>query len=115
MPAANYPLTIEKGVDYSISFALQRSNGEFVDLTSPSVCVTSEIVEFYGLPPITGFTITEILPSGVSLSLSEAETSMLPFGICYYDVVLNISGASERLVQGTISSSENATQNILCQ
>ena len=114
MPAATYNLSIEKGVDYSISFALQRSNGDFVDLTDTGVCVTSEIVEFYGLPPITGFTITEILPSGVSLSLSEAETSILPFGTCYYDVVLNISGASERLVQGIISGSEHATQNISC-
>ena len=114
MAAAIYNLAIEKGVDYSISFALQRSNGEFVNLSDTGVCVTSQIVEFYGLPPITGFTITEILPSGVSLSLDEAGTSILPFEDCYYDVVLNISGASERLVQGVISSSENATQNIYC-
>jgi hypothetical protein len=115
MPAAIYNLSVEKGVDYSISFALQRSNGEFVNLSDTGVCVTSQIVEFYGLEPITGFTITEILPSGVSLSLTEAGTLILPFDDCYYDVVLNISGSSERLVQGIISSSENATQNISCQ
>lgn len=114
MAAATYDLSIEKGVDFSISLVLQRANGDYVDLSNTGVCIKANIVEFYGIPPVTGFTIAEILPSGVSLSLSEAETSILPFGTCYYDVVLNISGASERLVQGIISGSENATQNISC-
>ena len=114
MAAAQYSFSIEKGVDFSLSLVLQRANGTYVDLTNTGVCVTAEIAEFYGIPPLTGFTITEILPSGVTLSLTEAETSILPFGECYYDVVLNTSGATERLIQGTITTSENATQNISC-
>lgn len=114
MPAANYNLSIEKGVDFSISMILQRANGDYVDLTDTGVCVKADIVEFYGCPPITGFTITEILPSGIALSLNEAGTSILPFDKAYYDVVLNTSGATERLVYGEIAPSENATTNTSC-
>lgn len=114
MAAANYNLNIEKGVDFSISMVLQRSNGDYVDLTDPTVCVKADIVEFYGIPPITGFTITEILPSGVSLSLSEEGTLALPFDKSYYDVILNTDGATERLIQGEITSSETATINTSC-
>ena len=81
MPAAIYNLSVEKGVDYSISFALQRSNGEFVIYLTLAFVLHLKIVEFYGLEPITGFTITEILPSGVSLSLTEAGTLILPFDV----------------------------------
>jgi hypothetical protein len=114
MAAALYSFSIEKGVDFSISLVLQRANGDYVDLTDTGVCVHSDIVEFYGLPPITGFTIEEILPSGVKLSLSEEGTQILPFDKCYYDVVLNTNGASERLIMGEISTSEAATTNISC-
>ena len=114
MSAAIYNFGIEKGVDFSLSMVLQRSNGTYVDLTDTGVCIKAEIVEFYGVPAVTGFTITEILPSGVTLSLNEAGTSILPFEKCYYDVVLNSSGATERLVMGEISTSENATVNTSC-
>ena len=114
MAAAIYNLAIEKGVDFSISMVLQRANGAYVDLTDTGVCVKADIVEFYGLPALTGFSVTEILPSGISLSLNEAGTSILPFDKSYYDVVLNTNGATERLVMGEISCSENATSNTSC-
>jgi hypothetical protein len=115
MAAANYNLNIEKGVNFSISMVLQRANGDYVDLSDSGVCVTAEIVEFYGLPAITGFSITENLPSGVTLSLNSTGTLALPFFNSYYDVVLNTNGIKERLVQGEIITSENATQNTSCQ
>jgi hypothetical protein len=68
------------------SLVLQKTDGTFVDLTNSNVCVKSEIVEFYGLSPITGFSVSEVLPSGVILSLNEEGTKKLPFGECYYDV-----------------------------
>lgn len=114
MSAAIYDFNIEKGVDFSLSLILQRSNGNYVDLSDTGVCVKAEIVEFYGLDPITGFTISENLPSGVLMTLPEAGTRILPFEECYYDVILNTSGASERLMQGTITTSEQATLNISC-
>lgn len=114
MAAATLNLNIEKGVDFSISMSLQRENGQYVDLTDTGVCVKAEIVEFYGLDPITGFTITEILPSGVTLSLNEAGTLVLPYDKSYYDVVLNDNGATERLVKGEITSDPNATKNVSC-
>lgn len=114
MSAAIYDLSIEKGVDYSISMVLQRANGTYVDLTDTGVCIKADIVEFYGLPQLTGFSITETLPSGVTLSLNEAGTSVLPYDNCYYDVVLNTNGATERLVMGEISTSQNATTEISC-
>ena len=114
MAAANYNLNIEKGVDFSLSLVLQRSNGTFVDLSDLGTCVKGDIVEFYGIPPITSFAISENLPSGVLLQLSESQTSMLPHGECYYDIVLNTLGASERLIQGKILTSEAATTNISC-
>jgi hypothetical protein len=115
MAAAIYNFTIEKGVDFSISLVLQKTDGTFVDLTNSNVCVKSEIVEFYGLSPITGFSVSEVLPSGVILSLNEEGTKKLPFGECYYDVILNTNGVTERLVQGTIITSESSTENISCQ
>lgn len=114
MAAAQYNISVEKGVDFSISMVLQRSNGDYVDLTNTGVCIKANIVEFYGIPPVTGFTITEILPSGVTLSLSEEGTLALPFDKCYYDVILNTSGVTERLIQGEITSSETATTNVQC-
>lgn len=114
MSAGTYNFTIEKGVDFSLSMILKRADGSYVDLTNSGVCVNSQIVEFYGVPPVTGFTITEVLPSGVLLSLTEAGTSILPEPECYYDVVLNSNGASERLVQGVITVSPNATLDIVC-
>lgn len=115
MSAGTYNFTIEKGVDFSLSLVLQRSNGQYVDLSDTGVCVCSEIVEFYGMPPVTGFIITEVLPSGVILSLNEEGTRALPEPECYYDVVLNTNGTTERLVQGTISTSPSATFNTSCQ
>ena len=114
MSAAIYNLNIEKGVDFSLSLILQRSNGDYIDLSDSGICVKADIVDFYELPPITGFTISENLPSGVLMTLSEEGTRILPFDGCYYDVVLNVSGASERLVQGFIETSEQATLNISC-
>lgn len=114
MSAGTYNFTIEKGVDFSLPMVLRRANGSYIDLTDSGVCVKSQIVEFYGMTPVTGFTITEVLPSGVILSLSEQGSSILPEPECYYDVVLNSSGVSERLVQGTITVSPNATIDILC-
>lgn len=115
MSAAIYDFSIEKGVDFSMSLILQRSNGSYVDLSDTGVCVKAEIVEFYELPPITGFTISENLPSGVLMTLSEEGTRLLPYGECFYDVILNTSGASERLMGGKITTSEQATLNISCQ
>ncbi|MDB4314598.1 hypothetical protein N9955_01065 [bacterium] len=114
MPAATYNLEIEKGVDFSISLVLRRADGSYLDLTDTGVCVKSEIVEFYGIPPITGFTLMEDLPSGIFMSLSEEGTNALPFHGCYYDVVLNESGNTERLLKGQITTSEAATQDIEC-
>jgi len=114
MSAAIYNFSIEKGVDFSLSLVLQRSDGSYIDLSDTGVCVKSEIVEFYGLDPITGFTITENLPSGVRLSLSKEGTDVLPFGECYYDTILNVTGVTERLLMGTISTSEKATLNTSC-
>ena len=114
MAAATYNFPIEKGVDFSFRIDLQRSNGTYVDLSSSGVCVKADIVEFYELPPITGFSITEVLPSGVILSLNEIGTNRLPYGKCFYDVVLNDNGATERLVQGEIDTSEAATLNLTC-
>lgn len=114
MPAANYDLFVEKGVDFSLQIVLQRGNGDFIDLSSPDVCVKADIVEFHGLPPVASFNIQEIPPSGVFLSLQEEDTKKLPFGKCYYDIVLNTNGDSERLVQGIVYTSEAATTNISC-
>lgn len=115
MPAANYDLTIEKGVDYSLTLILQRSNGDYIDLSDTGACVNADIVEFYGIDPIASFSIEEIPPSGVQLRLSEEETRILPYDGCYYDIVLNVSGASERLMQGRITASEGATLDLSCQ
>lgn len=114
MSAAILNLNIEKGVDYSISMILQRANGTYVDLSDTGVCIKAEIVEFYDCPALTGFTITEILPSGVSLSLNEEGSSILPYDGAYYDVVLNTNGATERLVMGAITTSPKATTNTSC-
>lgn len=114
MAAAIYDFSIEKGVDFSLGMVLQRSNGDYVDLSNTGVCVKSDIVEFYEAPTIVSFNIQENLPSGVLLSLSEQETLLLPYDKCYYDVVLNVSGQSERLVQGTIYLSSAATTNLNC-
>jgi hypothetical protein len=115
MSAAIYNFSIEKGVDFSISMVLQRENGSYINLTDTGVCVKSDIVEFYGLAPITGFSVSEVLPSGIILSLNEQGTSILPFGECYYDVVLNTNGVTERLLKGTITTDEASTQTTSCQ
>jgi hypothetical protein len=114
MAAAIYDFTIEKGVDFSLGLTLQRSNGNYVDLSDTGICVKADIVEFYGIPPITSFNIQEILPSGVFISLTEQQTLSLPHDKCYYDIVLNSTGASERLLKGTITTSDAATTNINC-
>lgn len=114
MAAVTYNFPIERGVDFSISLVLQRANGDYVDLSDTGVCIKADIVEFYDCPPLTGFTITEILPSGVRLSLNEEGTSILPFDKCYYDVVLNTNGVTERLMMGEIPTSPFATNNTSC-
>jgi hypothetical protein len=115
MAAALYNFSIEKNIDFSMSLVLQRANGDYVDVSSTGVCVKADIVEFYGLDPITGFTITENNPSGVFLTLNQAGTRILPYNGCYYDVVLNVSGVAERLMYGFITTSEYATLNNSCQ
>ena len=114
MPAAVYDLQVEKGVDFSIGLVLQRANGDYVDLTDSGVCVKSDIVEFYGVPSITSFQIEEVLPSGVNLSLTEEQTLSLPYSFCFYDIILNTNGNTERLVQGKIYTSEASTINVDC-
>ena len=114
MSATVYNFDIEKGVDFSGYFILQKADGSYFDLNGTGTCVKSEIVEFYGLAPITGFTITEVLPSGAILTLNEQGTSILPFGECYYDIVVNVTGSTQRVRKGTITTIEAATQNISC-
>lgn len=114
MAAAIYDFIIEKGVDFSLGLVLQRSNGNYVDLSDTGVCIKADIVEFYGIPAITSFNIQESLPSGVFISLTEQQTLLLPYDKCYYDIVLNVNADSERLVKGTITTSEAATTNISC-
>jgi hypothetical protein len=114
MAAEILNLNIEKGVDYSISMILQRSDGSYIDLSNTGICIKADIVEFYDCPPVTGFTIEEILPSGVKLSLNEQGTLALPYFTSYYDVVLNVDGATERLVMGEITPSPASTTNTSC-
>lgn len=114
MAAAILNLNIEKGVDFSIQMILQKESGEYIDLSNTGVCIKADIVEFYDCDPITGFTIEEILPSGVRLSLNESGTSILPYDLSYYDVVLNSNGQTERLIMGEITTSPNATKNTSC-
>lgn len=115
MAAAIYNFTIEKGTDFSLPINLTRSNGDPINILDSGVCINSQIVEFYGIPPITGFSIQEVSQSGVILSLSKEATSILPFEKCYYDVVLNVSGVVERVLEGEIYTSEQATINFSCQ
>ena len=114
MSAVIYDFNIEKGVDFSMSVILRRPDGNYADLSSPNVCVKADIVEFYELDPITGFTVQEVLPSGAILSLNRMGTMLLPYGECFYDVIYSESGVTERLIRGKISTSEPATRNVSC-
>lgn len=113
MAAALYDMFIEKGVDFSTGFNLLLGDGSYADFDSLDTCVKASIVEFQELPPITGFSITGA-SSGVVLSLSEDGSRILPFGECYYDVVVSVSGVSEKIRYGTITTQETATNSPFC-
>jgi len=111
MGAANYDLTVERGVDQTINLTVQ-SSGVALDLTGATVC--SEIRRAKESPDLAvafGVTYPNRAAGQVRLTLSSTQTESVPTRGGYYDVLLaKTDGTYVRLVEGNVTLSQKVTE-----
>lgn len=95
-------IVIEKGTDFSTTFKL-KENGSPVNL---GICtITSKMRKHYDALTSYNFTVTKLTPhtSGViRVGMSTEITSTLSAGRYVYDVLLNTSGVTSKVIEGTV-------------
>ena len=111
MGAANYDLTVERGVDLKIDLTVQ-SSGVAVDLTGTTIC--SQIRKTKESPDLAvafGVTYPSRVNGQARLSLSSAETNSVPTRGGYWDVLwAKADGTFVRLVEGSVTLSQKVTE-----
>lgn len=111
MGAANYDLTVERGVDLKIDLTVQ-SAGVAVNLTGTTIC--SQIrrtKEASDLAVAFGVTYPNRAAGQVRLSLSAADTDDVPARGSYWDVLwAKADGTYVRLVEGSVTLSQKVTE-----
>lgn len=106
---ARYDDTIQRRAVYDMTLQFEDDNGDYIDLTGWTVA--SQIWNLNRTVKYDDFTVTYTsrTTGRVLLSLTDAQTTVLP-DTCYYDVLLtNPSGRKEYYLEGTFYVSEGYT------
>jgi hypothetical protein len=104
-----YNITLQRRADYSVSLQFKDSNDSAIDLSGWIVAAqawnkarTTKYADF-------AVTYTNPLEGQISISLTDAQTEVLPDNM-YYDVLLtDTTGIKEYYLEGTIQVSEGYT------
>lgn len=111
MGAANYDLTVERGVDLTIDLTVQ-SSGVAIDLTGATIC--SQIRKTKESPDLAvalGVTYPSRVGGQARLSLTSTQTNSVPTRGGYWDVLLaKTDGTFVRLVEGSVTLSQRVTE-----
>lgn len=111
MAAANYDITVERGVDLGINLTVQQA-GVAVDLTGSTLC--SQIrrsKESQDLAVAFSVTYPNRSAGQARLSLSAGATNSVPTRGGYWDVLwAKTDGTYVRLVEGSVTLSQKVTE-----
>lgn len=111
MGAANYDLTVERGVDLKIDLTVQ-AGGVAANLTGTTIC--SQIRRTKESPDLAvafGVTYPNRSAGQVRLSLSAADTDDVPTRGGYWDVLwAKADGTFVRLLEGSVTLSQKVTE-----
>lgn len=102
VPVVNY--TVDRGVNFLTSIRI-RIDGAPVELTDYTF--SSKLKKHYGSATSYEITVTPTIPTNegvVDLTISAADTSDIPIGRYYYDLLATnvASGNVTKVVEGTI-------------
>jgi hypothetical protein len=111
MGAANYDLTVERGVDLTIDLTVQ-SAGVTASLVGSTICSQiRKTKEASDLAVAFGVTYPNRAAGQVRLSLSAAATDDVPTRGGYWDVLWAKSdGTYVRLLEGSVTLSQKVTE-----
>jgi hypothetical protein len=100
---ATYDDTIRTQAVYDMTLQFQDSNGNNIDLTGWTI--SAQIWNLGKTVQYATFSVnnTGAATGNIVLSLTTTQTSALPIGSTYYDVLLtNLSGRKEYYLKGTL-------------
>ena len=103
-------LVIDQGTTYYVELDLTDQNGDPLDLAAYSV--TSQIRKWYtSSTPAATFNASVVLPSKITLNLTEAQTSNLVAGRYVYDVeARSTSNTVSRVLEGIVTVTPQVTR-----
>jgi len=111
MAAANYDLTVERGVDLKIDLTVQ-SSGVACNLTGTTIC--SQIRSKREDPDLAvafGVSYPNRAAGQARLSLTAAQTASVPTRGGFWDVLwAKADGTYVRLVEGSVTLSQKVTE-----
>jgi uncharacterized protein YegJ (DUF2314 family) len=97
-------LVIYTGADFTQTFVLEDSQSNSLkDLTGHSAC--AQMKRYESSKKTADFTVSfsnSLTDGRLTISMTSTETAQLKAGKYFYDVLLNSSGKTTRVVEGTV-------------
>ncbi len=110
MPATEYDILIERRSSFTLPLLLTDATGAPYNLSG--ITLTGQVRRFFDDSLQAAFTYS-VLNSGqasVSLSLTTGQTAAIDLAPCIYDIFMDTTSGSEKLLYGVASIGRNATQ-----
>lgn len=109
MSALLYPITIEKRACFDLPLTLTDSYGSAYNLTG--AILTGQIRRNFdnALQATFIYTVINSGTASVQLSLTTGQTYNMDTALSSYDIFLDSSGCSDRILYGPVTISENYT------
>lgn len=102
-------LTIHKGTYFEEIFSLSSEDGLGLNLTGATATAKLRKHPTAGIA-YTFSTLTTVSDSTIKISMSNAVTSTLPSGRCYYDIIVTSSlGIKSKVLQGNVIVEDTAS------
>jgi hypothetical protein len=110
MPATQYDILIEKRADFSLPLLLTNASGSPFNLSG--VTLTGQVRRVFdnALQAVFNYSVLNSGSASVTLSLSSTQTSAIDSSPSFYDIFLDTTSGSERILYGAADIDKNVTQ-----